>query len=92
MEKLTENKFYRFTNPIPYKSGTVVQDEKGNRFVISSSLDLEWLVGDYKKEGYNSRYYVTAKYIGNFKVKKKDKDPTNNTSTELEEPTAPIPQ
>lgn len=62
-------KTHKINSKVPYKSGTVLEDKKTkDRFMVYSSVDLKWLIGDdYKKEGYKNRYYVTMRFIGNFK-------------------------
>lgn len=67
---------YRMNTEKSYMSGKIVQDDEGNRFEVLSCMDLEWLLGeeDFKKSEYKHKYYLSLKFIGNFKPLEKEKE------------------
>ena len=82
---MKERKKYNFTSDTSYKNGTILEDKDFNRFKVLSSIDLEWLIGDYNKEGYENRFYVNMCFIGNFKNLKEENKTTNKSKTNIEE-------
>lgn len=94
MEKLKENKTYKFNLEKGFLSGTKLIDEDGNIFEVCSSLDLEWLMGEeeFKKSKYKEKYYVTVKFLRRIKQKVSTKKSESKNTEKEDDLNHPLPQ